>query len=94
MNSRRAEWLYSPWSTVLLVATLLTSLVLGTAFLVINNRSVDASGSRDGLTDTQATAVVIGSAKRIVKVAQLREVTVATRSCRAKMRASHRIKRL
>jgi hypothetical protein len=68
----------------LLVAALLTSLVLGTAFLVINNRSVDASSVRDGLTDTQAAAEVVGSAKRIVKVAQLREATggYAFVSCR------------
>src|SRR4051794_38566137 len=84
MNSTRAAHLRSPWCTGLLVAALLTSLALGTAFLVINNRSVDASGVRDGLTDTQAAAEVIGSAKRIVKVAQLREATAgyAFVSCR------------
>ena len=84
MNSRRAQWPRSPWSPVLVVAALLTSLVLGTAFLVINNRAADAVDVRDGLTDAQASAEVVQSARQIVNVAQLREVTggYAFVSCR------------
>jgi hypothetical protein len=58
----------------LVVAALLISLVVGTAFLVINNRAAEGVGVRDGLTDAQATAVVVDSAKQIVTVARLREV--------------------
>jgi hypothetical protein len=75
MNSRTTAWLRSPWSVALVVAALLTSLVLGTAFLVIDNRGADAVGVRDSLTDAQATAAVVDSAKQIINVAQLRDVT-------------------
>lgn len=75
MNSRRADWLRSPWSMALLIAALMMSLVLGTAVLVINDRTVDGVGGRGRLTDAQAATQVVDSAKQIVRVAQLREVT-------------------
>jgi hypothetical protein len=84
MISTRADGLRSPWSMALLVAALMMSLVLGAALLVLNNRAADAAGDRGGLTDAQAAAQVVDSAKQIVRVAQLREVTggYAFVSCR------------
>ncbi|MGX9791926.1 hypothetical protein [Mycobacterium sp. MMS18-G62] len=84
MNSSRATWLRSPWFTALAFAALLTSLVLGTVFVVIDNRGADAVGVQDAMTDAQAAAAVVGSAKQIVNVAQLRDVTggYAFMSCR------------
>jgi hypothetical protein len=84
MNNTRADWLRSPWSMALLLAALVTSLVLGTALLVVNDRAADAVGVQGGLTDAQAAAQVVDSAKQIVRVAQLREVAggYAFLSCR------------
>jgi hypothetical protein len=84
MNNRRADRLRSPWSMALLLAALVMSLVLGTAFLVINNRAADAVSDRGGLTDAQAAAQIVDSAKQIVRVTQLREVAggYAFVSCR------------
>lgn len=83
MNGGRADWLRSRWSMAMLVAALVMSLVLGVAFLVINDRA-DAVGVGDGLTDAQAAAEVVDSAKQIVSVAQLREAAAgyAFVSCR------------
>ena len=69
---------------VLLLAALVMSLVLGTACVVIDNRAADAVSDGGGLTDPQAVAQIVDSAKQIVRVAQLREVAggYAFVSCR------------
>lgn len=78
MNRSTGEGLRSPRSVALLVVALLTSLVLGIAFLVINERAVDAV-TLDGepLPDAQAVAQVVDAAKEIVDLAQLEEASGA-----------------
>ena len=57
-----------------MVAALLTSLALGTGFVLIHNRTADAVRlSGQPLSDAQAAGQVIDSAKEIVAVAKLRE---------------------
>ena len=74
MNSSRGDWLRSPRSVALLIGALVTSLILGTGFLVINVRNADALNlSGAPLTDTQAAGQVVDSAKQIVTVARLQE---------------------
>ena len=76
MNSSRSDWLRSPRSVALLVAALVMSVVFGTTFLVINSSGADAlTYPGEPLTNDQAAAQVIDSAKQIVTVAQLREAT-------------------
>jgi hypothetical protein len=61
------------WLRTLLLAALTVSLVLGTAFVVIN--SAPTSEVAAPLTDEQARDQVVVSAREIVTVAQLREAT-------------------
>jgi hypothetical protein len=75
MDSKRI-WLRSPPTVALLTAAFVISLFLGTAFLVINHSSAQARGlGGQPLTDDQAAAQVVNSAKEIVAAAQLREAT-------------------
>jgi hypothetical protein len=77
MNSS-GDMLRSPLSVALLMAALVMSLVLGTAFLVINNPTAETPDlGGEPLTDAQAAAQVVNSAKQIVTVARLREATGA-----------------
>lgn len=77
MNNNR-DWLRSPPSVALMAAALLASLVLGTAFLVINPSSDPVREARvHPLTDDEAAAQVVASAEEVVAVAGLREATGA-----------------
>jgi hypothetical protein len=85
MNSSREDWLRSPRSMALLIATFVLTGCLATAFLMIENRAADAVRVEgDPLTDDQATAQVVESARQIVRVAALRDATggYAFMSCR------------
>ena len=64
-------------SVTLLCGVLLVSLVLGASFLAVNRSGPSGAPSKpaDPLTDDQAAAQVVDSAKEIVRVAQLREAT-------------------
>ncbi len=64
-------------SVTLLCGVLLVSLVLGASFLAVNRSGPSGAPSQpaDPLTDDQAAAQVVDSAKEIVRVAQLREAT-------------------
>jgi hypothetical protein len=74
MNSSRGDWLRSPRSVALLIGALVTSVILGTGFLLINDRHADALNlSGEPLTDAQAAGQVVDSAKQIVTVARLQE---------------------
>jgi hypothetical protein len=76
MNSSTSNWLRAPRSVALLIAAFVTSLVLGTGFVVINDSTADAIGAHGvALTDDQAAGQVVGSAKQIVTAAHLRDVT-------------------
>ncbi|HEX2286654.1 MAG TPA: hypothetical protein VHI10_17825 [Mycobacterium sp.] len=75
MDSKRT-WLRSPPAVALLTAAFVISLLLGTAFVAINHSSA-AAGRAIGkpLTDDQAAAQVVNSAKEIVTVARLEQAT-------------------
>ena len=66
-------WLRTSRALTLLLAALTTSLVLGTAFVVIN--SPPPSDVATPLTDEQARDQVVDSARQIVSVARLGETT-------------------
>ena len=76
MNSNNDEWHRSSRSVPLVFVALMVSVVLGAGFLLIN--SVGASGTdstEHPLSDDQAAAQVVDSAKQIVDVARLRGAT-------------------
>jgi hypothetical protein len=75
MNSSTADWLRTPRSVALLIA-FVTFLVLVTSCVVSKDPALDALRA-DGpaLTDDQAAAQVVDSARQIVAVAQLRDAT-------------------
>lgn len=76
MNSSRGDWLRSPRSVALLIGALVTSLILGTGFLLINDRRAGAPNpAGEPLSDAQAAGQVIDSAKQIVSAAKLQEPT-------------------
>ena len=77
MNTGQPEWLRSTAVRALMLATLVTSVVLGIGFLVISAWRGAETGPLGGaapMSDEQATAQVVGSAKQIVGVAGLRDV--------------------
>lgn len=71
-----AGWISAPRSRGLLWAALVLSLVLGTAFIVVDRRESDVL-QRDivPLTDEQAAQQVVGPARQIVATAHLKDVT-------------------
>jgi hypothetical protein len=75
MSGGRGGWLHTACSKALILAALILSLVLGSAFLVVNT-SPDAESARGApMTDGQSTRQVVESARQIVAAAQLREVS-------------------
>jgi hypothetical protein len=78
MTGGQGESLRSPAARALILAALTLSLVLGTAFLVINaphRGQPNVMGDATQLTDEQATRQVVDSAQQIVEVARLRSVS-------------------
>jgi hypothetical protein len=72
MNS----WLRSPRFAVLLLAALVTVLVVGASTLWLSTRGADRMQAHgEPMTDAQAAGQVVGSAKQIVRVAQLQDAT-------------------
>jgi hypothetical protein len=72
MNS----WLRSPRFAVLLLAALVTVLVVGASTLWLSTRGADRMQVHgEPMTDAQAAGQVVGSAKQIVRVAQLQDAT-------------------
>jgi hypothetical protein len=68
------DWIRSPQAKPLLWAALVLSLVLGAALLVVDRQEVDASDRIAApLTDDQAAAQVVDSARRIIAAARLQE---------------------
>jgi hypothetical protein len=76
MNGSTGDRLRAPRSAALLIAAFVTFLVLVTSCRVSDDSAVDAADGA-ALTDEQAAAQVVNSAKQIVAVAQLREATGA-----------------
>jgi len=75
MNSRDG-WLRSPRSVVLLLAALVTVLVVGAGFVMLRDLRTDAVILRGSpMTDAQAAAQVLNSARQIVSIAQLQDAT-------------------
>jgi hypothetical protein len=75
MNSRDG-WLRSPRSVVLLLAALVTVLVAGAGFALLRDLRTDAVILQGApMTDAQAAAQVLASARQIVSMAQLQDAT-------------------
>jgi hypothetical protein len=75
MNSRDG-WLRSPRSVVLLLAALVTVLVAGAGFALLRDLRTDAVILQGApMTDAQAAAQVLASARQIVGMAQLQDAT-------------------
>jgi hypothetical protein len=75
MNSRHG-WLRSPRSVVLLLAALATVLVAGAGFALLRDLRTDAVSLQGApMTDAQAAAQVLASARQIVGMAQLHDAT-------------------
>jgi hypothetical protein len=75
MNSRDG-WLRSPRTAVLLLVALMTVLAAGAAMVWLRDRTADVVHLRgEPMTDAQAAAQVVASAKQIVGVAQLQDAT-------------------
>jgi hypothetical protein len=75
MNSRDG-WLRSPRSVVLLLAALVTVLVAGAGFTLLRDLRTDAVILQGApMTDAQAAAQVLASARQIVGMAQLQDAT-------------------
>ena len=68
-------WIRSPQSLALLWAALTMSLVLGAGFVVITRATEAPNAGAQPLTDDQAAAQVVDSAKQIVASAQLQQAT-------------------
>ncbi|RDH79145.1 hypothetical protein DVS77_06730 [Mycolicibacterium moriokaense] len=78
MSGAPGDRLRSPAARALMLAALVMSLVLGIGFVVIDAaRTPDAGmlGNAAPLTDEQATAQVVDSARQIVDAARLQEVS-------------------
>jgi hypothetical protein len=76
MNSSNGGWIRSPQSLALLWAALAMSLVLGLTFVVVNRPPPGAPNQGAApLTDDQAAAQVVNSAREIVAAARLQEAT-------------------
>ncbi|MGV0794954.1 hypothetical protein [Mycolicibacterium sp. XJ1819] len=74
MNHSR-DWIRSPQSRTLLALALAMSLVLGATFVVVE-RTAQARGGPDApLSDDQAVAQVVASAREIVATAHLRDAS-------------------
>jgi hypothetical protein len=73
MNSGTGDWLRMPRSVALPIAALMTFLVLVTSCAASKDPALDVEGP--ALTDEQAAAQVVDSARQIVTVARLRNVT-------------------
>jgi hypothetical protein len=75
MNSRDG-WLRSPRTAVMLLAALATVLAVGAAMAWISDRTADAVDVHgEPMTDAQAAAQVVVSAKQIVGIARLEEAS-------------------
>lgn len=74
MNSS-GGWIRKPQSLALLWAALAMSLVLGASLLVVNRAADAPNQDAEPLTDDQAAAQVVDSAKQIVAAARLQEAT-------------------
>jgi hypothetical protein len=75
MNSRDG-WLRSPRSVVLLLAAFVATLAVWASLVWLSDRDADAVDLRGKpMTDAQAVAQVVDSARQIVRTAQLRDVT-------------------
>ena len=83
----------SPRSMALLWAALAMSLVLGAGFVVINRTTAAPETTAASLTDDQAAAQVVDSARQIVAVARLSRRPAATPSCHARTRRIRLIRR-
>ncbi len=78
MSGNDDQWLRTPGAKLLMLVALMTSLVLGVGFIVINTSpetGVDSLGGTAPLTDEEAKSQVVDSARQIVTVAQLRGVS-------------------
>jgi hypothetical protein len=68
------DWIRSPQAKALLWAALVLSFALGVALVVVDRQQVDgADRTAEPLTDDQAAAQVVGSARQIVAAAHLQE---------------------
>lgn len=68
------DWIRSKQSMALLWAAMVMCLLLGVAFVVVNEPAVQAPNlSAEPLTDEQAAAQVVDAARQVVAVAPLRE---------------------
>jgi hypothetical protein len=76
MNSGTGNRLRAPRSVASLIAAFASSLVLLTSCTVSDDSAIDAADGA-ALTDEQAAAQVVNSARQIVAVAQLRDATGA-----------------
>ena len=75
MNSRDGSLRASRWVVVLLAA-LVAVLVVGAALLWFTTRGADGIHLQGGpMTDAEAADQVVGSAKQIVRIAQLQDAT-------------------
>ena len=75
MSAGNGEWLRSSAARALILAALTLSLVMGSAFIVINTSHDIEPGAAAPMTDEQAVEQVVDSARQIVDTAQLREVS-------------------
>lgn len=75
MSGGKGGWLQTAPAKALILAALILSLVLGSAFVVVNTSPDAESGSGAPMTDEQSTGQVVESARQIVAAAQLREVS-------------------
>ncbi len=78
MGGGNGEWLRSSAARALLLAALMLSLVLGSAFVVINTSHDARLGTAEPMTDEQSIDQVVDSAKQIVGAAQLHDVSGST----------------
>ena len=76
MTKNRTDWIRLPQSRALLWAALVLSMVLGAALVVVDRQQAEMP-SRDTatLTDEQAAAQVVRSARQIVAAAHLQDAT-------------------
>ena len=78
MSGGDDRWLRTSAAKLLMLVVLMTSLVLGVGFIVINTSpesGLDALGGAAPLTDEEAKNQIVDSARQIVTVAQLRGVS-------------------
>ena len=74
MSGGNGEWLRSGAARALILAALILSLVLGSAFIVINTPHDGSVAAGAPMTDRQSIDQVVNSAKQIVDAAQMHDV--------------------